>query len=251
MAGKNVIAVVGATGAQGGALARAILADRSSNFAVRAITRDPNKGCRKRPGRRRRGSRPRRYRRCRRACRRRLRARTARTASPTSGSTSRPRRRRPRRGTWRDAAKAAGVQHVIWSTLEDTRKLMRARRHADADAAGASTACRTSTRRREADASSPSRLPVDATSSRRSTGTTSICVRPGPEEGRRRRATAGRCRWATSGWPASPPRTSARSPTASSRRAPKYIGKTVGIAGENLTVDEMSEKLAKGARHAP
>ena len=26
----------------------------------------------------------------------------------------------------------------------------------------------------------------------------------------------------------------------------KYIGKTVGIAGENLTVDEMSEKLAKG-----
>ena len=27
-----------------------------------------------------------------------------------------------RRTTWLDAAKAAGVQHVIWSTLEDTRK---------------------------------------------------------------------------------------------------------------------------------
>ena len=36
-------------------------------------------------------------------------------------------------------------------------------------------------------------------------------------------------------WPASPPKTSARSPTASSRRAQQYIGKTVGIAGESLS----------------
>ena len=35
-----------------------------------------------------------------------------------------------------DAAKAAGVKHVIWSTLEDTRKLMSRRRQADADAPG-------------------------------------------------------------------------------------------------------------------
>ena len=47
-------------------------------------------------------------------------------------------------------------------------------------------------------------------------------------------------------WPASPQRTSARSPTASSRPAPQYIGKTVGIVGENLTIDQMSEKLSKG-----
>jgi len=38
---KKIIAVVGATGAQGGGLARAILADRNGGFAVRAITRKP------------------------------------------------------------------------------------------------------------------------------------------------------------------------------------------------------------------
>src|ERR1039457_1909507 len=39
---KEVIAVVGATGAQGGGLARAILNDAGSRFAVRALTRDVN-----------------------------------------------------------------------------------------------------------------------------------------------------------------------------------------------------------------
>ena len=39
MPDKKVIAVVGATGAQGGGLARAILADPDGGFAVRALTR--------------------------------------------------------------------------------------------------------------------------------------------------------------------------------------------------------------------
>lgn len=39
---KQVIAVVGATGAQGGGLVRAILAQPEGPFAVRAITRDPS-----------------------------------------------------------------------------------------------------------------------------------------------------------------------------------------------------------------
>lgn len=39
---KTIIAVAGATGAQGGGLARAILADPSGGFAVRALTRDPS-----------------------------------------------------------------------------------------------------------------------------------------------------------------------------------------------------------------
>ncbi len=43
MSDKKVIAVVGATGAQGGGLARAILADQGGEFSVRAITRDPAK----------------------------------------------------------------------------------------------------------------------------------------------------------------------------------------------------------------
>jgi len=42
MAGKKIIAVVGATGAQGGGLARAILHDPTSEFTARVITRDPN-----------------------------------------------------------------------------------------------------------------------------------------------------------------------------------------------------------------
>ncbi|GAB3661124.1 hypothetical protein GCM10028833_41040 [Glycomyces tarimensis] len=39
MVGKKLIAVVGATGAQGGGLARAILADPDAAFTVRALTR--------------------------------------------------------------------------------------------------------------------------------------------------------------------------------------------------------------------
>ncbi|HYK77124.1 MAG TPA: NmrA/HSCARG family protein [Daejeonella sp.] len=41
MANKKIIAVTGATGAQGGGLARAILNDKNSEFTVRAITRNP------------------------------------------------------------------------------------------------------------------------------------------------------------------------------------------------------------------
>ena len=42
MTQKKIIAVVGATGAQGGGLARAILSDRAGGFSVRALTRDTN-----------------------------------------------------------------------------------------------------------------------------------------------------------------------------------------------------------------
>ena len=42
MADKKIIAVIGATGAQGGGLARAIAHDPSGGFSARAITRDTN-----------------------------------------------------------------------------------------------------------------------------------------------------------------------------------------------------------------
>jgi len=42
MSSKKIIAITGATGAQGGGLARAILNDPNSQFSVRAITRDVN-----------------------------------------------------------------------------------------------------------------------------------------------------------------------------------------------------------------
>jgi uncharacterized protein YbjT (DUF2867 family) len=42
MSDKKIIAVVGATGAQGGGLVRAILADKGSQFKPRALTRNVN-----------------------------------------------------------------------------------------------------------------------------------------------------------------------------------------------------------------
>ncbi|HET9696444.1 MAG TPA: NmrA family NAD(P)-binding protein, partial [Terriglobales bacterium] len=39
---KKIIAVIGATGMQGGGLVRAILNDKNGEFGVRAITRNPN-----------------------------------------------------------------------------------------------------------------------------------------------------------------------------------------------------------------
>src|ERR1039457_2286267 len=42
MADRKVIAVVGATGAQGGGLVRAILNDPNGGFAARVLTRDVN-----------------------------------------------------------------------------------------------------------------------------------------------------------------------------------------------------------------
>jgi uncharacterized protein YbjT (DUF2867 family) len=40
MTSRKIIAVIGATGAQGGGLVRSILADTDGPFAVRAVTRD-------------------------------------------------------------------------------------------------------------------------------------------------------------------------------------------------------------------
>jgi len=42
MSEKKIIAVVGATGAQGGGLVRAIVNDQGGDFAARALTRNVN-----------------------------------------------------------------------------------------------------------------------------------------------------------------------------------------------------------------
>jgi uncharacterized protein YbjT (DUF2867 family) len=42
MGNKKILVVVGATGAQGGGLARAALSDKNSEYAVRALTRNPS-----------------------------------------------------------------------------------------------------------------------------------------------------------------------------------------------------------------
>ena len=125
MADKKIIAVVGSTGAQGGGLCEAILNDSSGGFACRAITRDPNKAKAKA-----------------------LAAKGAEVvkadlddveslkeafagAYAVYGVTNfwehfSGEKEKTQAKNIADAAKAAGVQHVIWSTLEDTRNLMQA-----------------------------------------------------------------------------------------------------------------------------
>jgi uncharacterized protein YbjT (DUF2867 family) len=121
MAQKKIIAVIGATGAQGGGLVRAIFADRSGEFAARAITRNPNSDKAQA-----------------------LRAAGAEVVAADADKPETlekafagaygvfaltnfwehfsPERELTQARNQAEAAKAAGVQHVIWSTLEDTRK---------------------------------------------------------------------------------------------------------------------------------
>lgn len=123
MAPKKVIAVVGATGAQGGGLVRAIENDRSGEFAARAISRDVNS-----------------------PKARELSARGVEVvAADIDDAESVKRAFSGAHGAfcvtffWHhmsaekeiaharnmaEAAKATNLQHVIWSTLEDTRRWM-------------------------------------------------------------------------------------------------------------------------------
>ncbi|MEU2284209.1 NmrA/HSCARG family protein [Streptomyces sp. NPDC013178] len=123
MSDKLVIAIAGATGAQGGGAARAILADPDSGFTVRALTRNPAS-----------------------PAARELAALGAEVVyadyddEPTvhkalegaygaflvtnfwaHGSAA---KEKEEINVLARAAKAAGLRHVVWSTLEDTRELL-------------------------------------------------------------------------------------------------------------------------------
>jgi uncharacterized protein YbjT (DUF2867 family) len=123
MSEKKVIAVVGSTGSQGGGLCRAILDDPSGGFSCRAITRDPGKE--------------------------KAQALAAKGAEVVHadlddveslkkafagahgvyGVTNfwehfSAEKEKSKAKNIAEAAKASGAKHVIWSTLEDTRKLM-------------------------------------------------------------------------------------------------------------------------------
>jgi uncharacterized protein YbjT (DUF2867 family) len=120
MSDKRVVAVLGATGNQGGGLVNAILEDPDGPFTVRAITRDAGSA--------------------------KARALAARGAEVVEADlddvgslrraftgaygafvvtnyweTMSPRVEFAQAGNAARAAKDAGVEHVIWSTLEDTR----------------------------------------------------------------------------------------------------------------------------------
>ncbi|MDO9016306.1 MAG: NmrA/HSCARG family protein [Deltaproteobacteria bacterium] len=118
---KKIIAVTGATGAQGGGLARAILDDASGEFTLRAITRKPD------------GDKAREL--------AKLGAEVVAADLDDTESLKRafagahgafcvtnfwehfsPEKEIAQARSLAEAAKAAGVSHAIWSTLEDTRK---------------------------------------------------------------------------------------------------------------------------------
>jgi uncharacterized protein YbjT (DUF2867 family) len=118
---KKTIAVFGATGAQGGSLARAILNDSYSDFSVRAITRDPHsdkareladKGAEvvaadiddKQ------------------SIKRALEGAYGAYCVTFYWAHFSPEKELAEARNMAEAAKEADVKHVIWSTLEDTRK---------------------------------------------------------------------------------------------------------------------------------
>ena len=121
MADKKIIAVVGATGAQGGGLVRAIVSDPGSGFIARAITR--NVGSDKARALAQLG----------------VQVVAANLDDVESLKRAfagaygvfcltnfwermSPEREFDQAKAQAEAAKAAGIQHAIWSTLEDTRR---------------------------------------------------------------------------------------------------------------------------------
>ena len=121
MAEKKIIAVTGATGAQGGGLVRAITSDPSGGFTARAITRDINSDKAKAVAN--------------------LGAEVVVASLDDVESLKKafagahgvfcvtpfwehfsPERELAQATAMAQAAKAAGVKHAIWSTLEDTRR---------------------------------------------------------------------------------------------------------------------------------
>jgi len=126
MAEKKIIAVVGATGAQGGGLVRAILADKNGGFAHARSRGDVNSDKAKelassgaevvaqlrRCGESEKG------------VRRRLRS----VLRHIFLGALFPEKELAEATAWPDAPKHAGIQHVIWSTLEDTRRWVLAER---------------------------------------------------------------------------------------------------------------------------
>jgi uncharacterized protein YbjT (DUF2867 family) len=241
MADNKIIAVVGSTGSQGGGLCRAILSDPKGGFACRAITRDPGKDQAKA-----------------------LAAKGAEVvradldnvealkkafagADGVYGVTNfwehfSAEKEKAQAKNIADAAKAAGVTHVIWSTLEDTRKLMAP---GDTRMPLLQEKYRVPHFDAKADANAYfAGLPITfLVTSFYWDNLYLFGLAPKKDD-------SGVYSWTF-------PMGSARVPGIAVedigkcaygifKAGQQYVGKTVGIAGENLTMQEMSDKLAKG-----
>lgn len=121
MADKKIITVFGATGAQGGGVARAILGDPHSEFTVRAVTRD--KSSDKAEALRQMGAEvveadiddPE-------SMRRALEGAYGAYFVTFFWNHFSAEKETAEARNMAEAARSAGLKHVIWSTLEDTRK---------------------------------------------------------------------------------------------------------------------------------
>jgi uncharacterized protein YbjT (DUF2867 family) len=242
----KVIAVLGATGSQGGGLAEAILSDAAGGFSCRAITRKTDGD--------------------------KAKALAARGAEVVKGDLDdveslkkafagahgvyavtnfwehfSAEKEKAQAKNVAEAAKAAGVKHIIWSTLEDTRKLMKGDDtrmpmlqekyrvpHFDAKA--------------EADAFFAG-LPVTYL-------VTSFYWNNfytfglGPKKG-----ADGKYSWTLPMGNAKVAGIAAEDIGAAAygifKAGQQYIGKTVGIVGENLSVQQMSDKISKALGIGP
>jgi uncharacterized protein YbjT (DUF2867 family) len=120
---SKIIAVVGSTGSQGSGLCAAILNDKSGGFSCRAITRDPGKDKAKQLASR--GAEVVKADLNDRASLERAFAGAHGVYAVTNfWELFSAEKEKAHAKNIADAAKAAGVAHVIWSTLEDTRPLM-------------------------------------------------------------------------------------------------------------------------------
>ena len=121
MAGKKIITIFGATGAQGGGLVRAIMQDKNSEFTARAVTRDINSDKAKELAQ--------------------MGAEVVAADIDDPASVDKAlegaygayfvtffwahfsvEKEKAEAAIFANAAKKAGLKHVIWSTLEDTRE---------------------------------------------------------------------------------------------------------------------------------
>jgi uncharacterized protein YbjT (DUF2867 family) len=120
MEAKKIIAITGATGAQGGGLAWTILNDKNSEFSVRALTRDPDSDKAKalaNAGAEVVKADINDYENLRKA----LDGAYGAYFVTFFWEHFSPEKEKEHAQNMAKAAKEAGLQHVIWSTLEDTR----------------------------------------------------------------------------------------------------------------------------------
>jgi len=246
MADKKIIAVVGATGVQGGGLCRAILADPNGGFAVRAITRDPNKD--KAKALAAKGAEV-------------VKADLDDAANLTKAFTGvhgaycvtnfwehfSAEKEKTQAKNMAGAAKTAGLKHVIWSTLEDTRKLMQP---SDKRMPTLQEKYRVPHFDAKAEANAYfSGLPVTylvTTFYWDNLYMFGLAPKKGDD---------GVYSWTFPMGNAKLPGIAAEDIGKCAygifKAGQQYIGKTVGIAGENLTIGEMSEKLYSGLGIGP